>query len=258
MLRRSRVTNRGWARRPQSLSPLALLGFAVAVSSLVALALAGLGSRWGWWHFGTGFQILRWGAYGGIAAVLLSLAGVIHGRPGAARRGFTLALLGVVGGVIAVGVPWQWRRVAQSVPPIHDITTDTRNPPEFSAVLPLRADAPNPTEYAGAEIAALQAAAYPDIQPMRLDVSPDIAFARSLAAARSLGWEIVEADPDALRLEATDRTYWFGFADDVVVRITPVADGSRIDVRSLSRVGGSDVGTNARRIRRFLERVRQY
>lgn len=258
MRRRSRVTARGWARRPQPLSIVALLGFVLAVASLIALALAGLGSQWGWWHFGAGFQILRWGAYGGIAGALLSLAGMVHGRPGGPRRGFTLALLGVIGGTIAVGVPWQWRRVAQGVPPIHDITTDTRNPPEFSAVLPLRADAPNPTEYAGAEVAALQAEAYPDIQPMRLEVSTDIAFARALAAARSLGWEIVEANPDELRIEATDRTYWFGFADDVVVRITPIGEASRIDVRSLSRVGRGDAGTNARRIRRFLERVREY
>jgi uncharacterized protein (DUF1499 family) len=188
---------------------------------------------------------------------VVSLAGVIHARPQIGRRGLTLAALGLVGGLLAFGIPWQWQRTARSVPPIHDITTDTQNPPEFQAMLPLRADAPNPPEYPGEEVAAQQRAAYPDIQPLRLTDSPSLAYARALAAVNSLGWEVVAAEPQEGRIEATDRTMWFGFADDVVIRITPVADGSRIDVRSKSRVGGSDVGANARRIRRFLQRVQE-
>ena len=73
--------------------------------------------------------------------------------------------------------------------------------------------------------------------------------------ARDLGWEIVEASPSEGRIEATARTFWFGFKDDVVVRVTPSGDGSRIDVRSVSRVGKSDVGANAKRIRTYLERL---
>jgi uncharacterized protein (DUF1499 family) len=253
--RRSHVTSRGWSRRSNPFSLLALLGFVLGVLALGALALAGLGSQWGWWHFRTGFQILRWAAYGGIAAALLSLLGAIHARPGGSRRGFVLALIGLLTGAAATVVPWQWQRTARSVPPIHDITTDTENPPEFSAILPLRADSPNPPEYAGPEVAARQQEAYPDIRPLRLPVSPDIAFARSLNAARSLGWEIVASDAEEGRIEASDRTMWFGFVDDVVIRITPLDDGSQIDIRSKSRIGGSDVGANARRIRRFLDRV---
>jgi uncharacterized protein (DUF1499 family) len=143
------------------------------------------------------------------------------------------------------------------VPPIHDITTDTQDPPQFSAILPLRADAPNPPEYEGGEVAAQQREAYPDIQPLRLALDPDVAYTRALNAARSLRWEIVAADPEARRIEATDRTFFFGFADDVVIRVTPAGEGARIDVRSKSRVGRSDVGANARRIRRFLQRVQE-
>jgi uncharacterized protein (DUF1499 family) len=253
--RRSRVTSRGWARRPQPFSLVALAGFGLAVAALVGLALAGLGSQWGWWHFRTGFSILRWAAYLGILAAVLSLVGLVRARPGRPRRGLTLAVLGVVIGALAFGIPWQWQRYARGKPPIHDITTDIQNPPEFRAVLPLRADAPNPPEYAGEEVAAQQRAAYPEIRPLRLESAPIVAFQRAVSAARSLRWEIVAVDEEAGILEATDRTFWFGFEDDIVVRVTPVGDGSRIDVRSKSRVGRGDAGANARRIHRFLERV---
>ena len=71
-----------------------------------------------------------------------------------------------------------------------------------------------------------------------------------------MGWEIVASDPKSLRIEATDTTPWFGFKDDVVVRLANSPSGSKIDVRSVSRVGKSDVGTNARRIKAYLDRVR--
>jgi uncharacterized protein (DUF1499 family) len=253
---RSRVTARGWARRPNPPSPFAIGGFVLALLALLGLALSGLGSQWGWWHFGRGFSILRWSAYLGGLAALLSLIGLVHARPGVRRRGFVLALIGAVVGAAALGIPWQWQRVARSVPPIHDITTDVENPPEFQAIRPLRANAPNPVEYPGPEVAARQQAAYPDIRPRRVDAAPEVAFSRALQAGRSLGWEIVHADTANLRIEATDRTLWFGFEDDVVIRITSAAGGgSRVDVRSKSRVGGGDAGTNARRIRRFFDRM---
>jgi uncharacterized protein (DUF1499 family) len=158
-------------------------------------------------------------------------------------------------GVAAAVVPLQLLRTARAVPPIHDITTDTADPPAFEAVLPLRADASNPVEYAGEEVAEQQRQAYPEVQPLLLDDPPARAFERALAAARDMGWEIVDADPGRGRIEATDTTLWFGFKDDVVVRVRPDGNGSRIDVRSLSRIGGSDLGANAARIRAYLARL---
>jgi len=152
-------------------------------------------------------------------------------------------------------VPWHGLRQARSVPPIHDITTDTEQPPQFVAVLPLRADAPNATEYEGAEIARQQVEAYPDIATHRLPVPPDAAFTRALEAAREMGWEIVAAEPGEGRIEATDTTFWFGFKDDVVIRVAADGSGSKVDVRSVSRVGGSDVGANAKRIGDYLRRL---
>jgi uncharacterized protein (DUF1499 family) len=142
---------------------------------------------------------------------------------------------------------------ASRAPRIHDISTDTDHTPPFVAVLPLRAGALNPAEYGGPEIAAQQHAGYADLAPITMNVPPARAFDRALAAARTMGWELVASDPAAGRIEATDTTFWFGFKDDVVVRVTPAPGGSRVDVRSLSRVGGSDIGTNAARIRKYVK-----
>ncbi|CAN5343597.1 hypothetical protein BH24GEM3_BH24GEM3_07440 [soil metagenome] len=246
----------GW-RRSRPLSRLALLGFSLALLCGLLAMLAGFGSRFGLWHFRTGFTLLRWMAYGGLAAAAISLIGLVMTFIGRGQRGAVLALLGIVIGLSVAAVPWQWRRVARGVPPIHDITTDTENPPQFVSILPLRADAPNPPEYAGAEVAEQQRTAYPELGPLVLPVRPEQAFARALEAARGMRWEIVDANASEGRIEATDRTFWFGFADDVVIRVTPAPEGSRIDARSKSRVGGSDVGTNARRIRRYFDRVQR-
>lgn len=217
--------------------------------------LAGFGSRLGWWDFRTGFLILKWGVYGGLATAVISLVGCVLARPGGPRRGFVPAVLGLLISLVVVGVPWRWKQTAQRVPPIHDITTDTENPPRFVGVLPLRKNAGNPAEYGGLEIAAQQRAGYPNLGPATLNVPPDQAFERALVAARDMCWGIVEANAAEGRIEATDTTFWFGFKDDIVVRVAPVDAGSRIDVRSVSRVGRSDAGTNARRIQKYLEKM---
>lgn len=230
---------------------VALLGIVLAAASGLVLLLAGPGYRSGLLGLGTAFGLLRWAAYGGLAGAGLSLLGYLL-----RRRRLPLALAGLVIGCGVAYVPWHWRQRAREVPAIHDITTDTRNPPEFRAVLPLRADAPNSAEYGGPEIAKQQEAAYPDVRPAHLDVPPAAAFRRALEAARKMGWKIVAADSAEDRIEATATTRWFGFKDDVVVRVTPEDRGSRVDVRSESRVGRSDVGTNARRIREYLAELR--
>jgi uncharacterized protein (DUF1499 family) len=164
-----------------------------------------------------------------------------------------LVLLGASGPVYRLsGFPYTWQRRAQSVPPIHDITTDLDNPPAFDAIVPLRASAPNPLDRPPV-LATQQREGYPDLAPATVSLPPAQAFDRALAIAQDAGWEIVIADRAAGRIEATDTTFWFGFKDDVAVRLTPWGAGTRVDVRSVSRVGRSDVGTNARRIRAFLD-----
>ncbi len=230
------------------------LTLAAASTAALLLLLAGPGARLGLWTYRTGFGILRWGAYLGLAVAVLALLQLTVARWRAPSAWPLVLAVGL--GLLAAGVPWYWRQRARQVPSIHDISTDTSDPPGFVAILPLRADAPNPATYGGAEVAAAQREAYPDLGPLALPaVAPAEAFRRALDAAEAEGWAIVAADSAAGRIEATATTQWFGFKDDVVVRIGAVEDGSRIDVRSVSRVGKSDVGSNARRIRAYLRRL---
>ncbi|HEX5865846.1 MAG TPA: DUF1499 domain-containing protein [Casimicrobiaceae bacterium] len=158
-------------------------------------------------------------------------------------------------GAVAFGVPFVMLQNAKASPPIHDITTDAENPPRFVAMVALRQGSPNPVEYQGEAVARQQRMAYPDIRPARLAEAPAAAFKRALNAARDVGWQVVAEVPDEGRIEATDTTVWFGFKDDIVIRVTPAAGGSRIDVRSVSRLGQGDLGKNAARIRAFLGRL---
>ncbi len=231
---------------------LALLACAVAALALLLLGAAGPLYRIGVLSLPNAFVLLRWGAYVGIAASLAGLvAGLLAYRHGA-RVAALVAALALLGGLAAFGIPYQWLRAAQSLPPIHDITTDLENPPAFEAVIPLRADAPNSLERPPV-LAEQQRQGYPDLAPITLSIPSDQAFDRALAAAQEAGWRIVTADKGSGRIEATDTTRWFGFQDDIVVRLTPWGAGTRIDVRSVSRVGRGDTGTNARRIRRYLD-----
>jgi hypothetical protein len=232
---------------------LTRLALIVAAAGAVMLLAAGPGTRLGVWDFRTGFALLRWAAYAGAAGALLAIIALFAARP----RGTALAavLAALVTGAVTFAVPLEFRQRAQRLPAIHDITTDTEDPPAFVAVLPLRAVAPNSTEYGGEAIAAQQRAAYPEIATKALALDAAACFERALAAARDAGWDIVAADRPHGRIEATDTTFWFGFKDDVVVRVQGRGRECRVDVRSVSRVGRSDVGANAARIRDYLGRL---
>lgn len=226
---------------------------ALALLAVGLLLMAGPGARMHWWAFGMGFQLLRWAAYLGTGVAGLAVLLLVLPRTRRASAGMLVAAL-VIGAAVAY-MPWHGLQKARSLPSIHDITTDTADPPAFVAVLPLRADAPNSAEYEGDAIAKAQRAGYPDLAPLHIALPPEAAFALALEKAKAMGWEVVGADPASGRIEATDTTLWFGFKDDVVVRVRPDGSGSRVDVRSVSRVGESDVGTNAARIRMYLERL---
>jgi len=234
------------------MNALARTGLALALACGLAELLAGLGYRWEWWHFRTGIQIMRWSAGADLAVVVLTLVAVVMAYRRSARGALITSSIGLALALLVAGPPlYHWRLVDQ-LPRIHDISTDTDKPPLYVAVLPLRKGAENSTDFS-AEVALLQKKAYPDIAPALLESSPAQAYARAERAARAMGWEIVAAVPEDLRIEATDTTLLFGFKDDVVIRISAVANGSRVDVRSLSRVGRSDFGVNANRVRKFLK-----
>lgn len=235
-----------------------LWGAGLLLASIVAAAAATIGYRLGVLALSVALLTLLAGFVLAIGAAVVSLVGLIITlrRPKETRRGFALAITTLVVATTLIAVPAQFS-LGGLAPPIHDITTDTEDPPEFVAVLPLRSDAPNPVQYGGEPIAAQQREAYPDLEPLTVNVPPAEAFDHALATANDMGWDLAGADPIAGRIEATDTTFWFGFKDDVVIRVRPASGGSRIDVRSLSRVGVGDVGTNARRIRAYLDALAQ-
>ena len=228
---------------------------AFAVAAFTMLLASGPGTRLGVWPWQTAFSLLKWATYTGIAAGAAALILVALAALPQWRAGVWVPVLALAFAVAAAAPPLYLLQQAKALPDIHDITTDTSDPPAFVALMPERVKADNGAAYGGAAVAAEQQKGYPDIKPLVLKVPPREALQRVQDAARVLGWEVVASDAESGRLEATATTTWFGFKDDVVVRIRSEGSGSRVDVRSMSRVGSSDVGANAKRIREFLAKL---
>jgi uncharacterized protein (DUF1499 family) len=235
-----------------------LLAAFLAVIAVALLAFAPLGWRAGWWSYRFSLlSLLPWAAYFGIAAVTVSVLALLFGRSRIQWRGVAIAVIAFVAGGLVAYVPWHYDQIRQAVPPIHDITTDPDNPPTFAAVVAARAaEGDNSVAYEGAKIAEQQSRAYPDIAPLDLSLGREAAFGRALETAKRMGWAIVAADEAAGRIEATDRSRRMGFTDDIVIRVAATNSGTRIDVRSSSRLGRSDFGVNAARIRTYLAALR--
>ncbi len=244
------------ASKSRALSSISYLGLFISGVCALAAVASGLGHRWGLWHFSTGFQIFKAASVIALLSVAVSMAGGLFALRDASRRKTLCAALGVALGFIVAGFLHAHMQIARRVPKIHDITTDTRNPPAFQAVLPLRKGAKNPPAYEGARIARLQKKAYPDIKPLIFQTSKEEVFKRARDAANAMGWHVVSSKPTEGRIEAYDTTFWYGFIDDIVIRITSSSGTTRLDIRSKSRVGVGDIGENARRIRGFLEKLK--
>ena len=243
----------------------------IAIAVLVVGLLIGLiilaapiGTGLGLWVFGTGFQILitadpftHWiaiaCAIGLVAVVILSLQSKAHNT----TKLCTYAAIGTLSAFLAWYIP-STVQARLSYPLIHDISTDVVNPPMYVANVPLRAEAVNPMEYGTVEgftleeHIQLQQEAFPDLAPQLLDDSPQDVFDRALAALENMGLEITAAVPEEGRIEAVASTFWFRFKDDVVVRIQAEGNQTRLDARSLSRVGRGDLGANGLRLQEFF------
>lgn len=249
--------NGGWARK------LTWLALALSIGGLAAALVAAVGSGQGAWHFRIGFSILRYAFYAAVAGGLIAIIAWIAGRSsgGGLGRYNLLAFLIALG---FVGYLGSHIATARSVPAIHDVTTNLEDMPQFTA-LKVREDnlenIPDNDDPALKAMdpenrwKALHRKGYADLRPIRVSWSVEETIRRAESVARARGWEIAKVDPKAGLLEATDTTLFFRFKDDVVLRARPYAGaegGSEVDVRSISRVGGSDVGLNAERIRSFL------
>ena len=199
------------------------------------------------------FLALMLGVLLSLVVLPVAVTVLVRGRGAPERRGGVMGAA-AISAIAGLG-PLVLVLSALGLPAIHDITTDLDDPPRFDAVVALRANAANSLEYGGPDVAAAQRAAYPDIETLVVGQPPGRVVELARETAEAMGWEVVAVDTDAGRVEATETTFWFGFKDDVVVRVRPGDDGTRVDVRSVSRVGGGDLGANAGRIRAFLGRL---
>ncbi len=225
-----------------------------AVVGLIALPVGALGARFGIWPFMGGFMLLAVGVVLATIAFFLGIIAAVYSNSRGLLADRRSCLVGVAISVVILGLMGNQFMMASGVPPIHNISTDTQDPPQFDKVVALRdASGSNPLEYDASILAEQQRAAYPFVKPLVTRESAATMFTRAVNAVESMGLELVSADERAGRIEATDTTFWFGFKDDVVIRVRPEGSGSVVDVRSVSRVGQSDLGKNAQRIGAILD-----
>ena len=232
------------------------VGFWLAILAALGIALSPVGYRLGLWDAGFALRkLLAMATIAAVVALVLCVLAFIFSKMSGTTLNTGRVIVGFALSALLAGYVLLQLNKVQSLPYIHDITTDTANPPTFVALADARKAAPNGIDYKGAEIAEKQKLAYPDIAPLISTLPPNELFAKAEAVARASGWEIAATNASQGRIEATQTTLLYGFKDDVVIRIVAKAGGSQLDMRSMSRVGQSDVGVNAKRIREFVAKI---
>ena len=193
-------------------------------------------------------------------SILVAFAGFVAlWRNGS--RGIGRILTALLMNVLILAYPAYLAMKYRNLPPIHDITTDPINPPQFDALARLRGtDGANTAVYAGLYSAEQQRAAYPEIEPVELDVTAQHAFdiVRRLVTRRK--WLVIDERAPQLprqpgHIEAVAKTPVMGFREDVAIRITADDDGSRVDIRSSSRYFEHDLGSNAARVSSLIDDI---
>ena len=244
-----------------------------AVVAPLTFMMAGVGAKIGlWnWQFGLGTLTRQVGPillFASLATGLIALLLALIVKP---RKGVLIALLAIVVGGLGFARLMAVQNTVANLPFIHDVTTDTQDPPTFGDIIMAERTATegvNTVDYVGKTapatladgtrgeklVSALQTQAYPEIRTLVLSDSQEVVFGRAEQLAKDMGGAVKEADLETGRIDATDTTFWYGFKDDVTIRLRPATGGgTRVDVRSVSRVGGSDLGANAKRVGDFLE-----
>ena len=242
-------------------SRVAKIAFWLATLTLVAIVIGILGAMSGALPPFSGFLLFAAAmVLGSLLTLLVGLVGLVTtraraGRPARPGRGQALAAVGIGAALLIVLAVLASR--SGGVPAIHDITTDPGDPPAFVAAQRAAQEQGRKLDYpqGNPDTPALQKEAYPDLEPIGLEVPPAEALRRAHRVAEDLGWQIAEVDDQQGRLEATSTSRLFHFVDDIVVRVRPAPSGSILDLRSTSRVGESDLGANASRVRKFLSKM---
>lgn len=243
-----------------------ILGYLVLIAGVGALlwgALAAVGTGWGFWAYTSGLKGVAGAFLLGIAAILLGLLQMWRVRKSCTRSSRIRCSVGMLVALVYVGWIGTFFVKALTVPAIHDVSTDLADPPAFQA-LQLRPD--NLDNVPGAEDPEMRALTpeqrwamvhqkdYGDIRSVRVNAPVATVIAKAERLAKARGWEVATSLPEEGRLEATETSAFFQFKDDVVLRVRPsdTGEGSIVDMRSVSRVGQSDLGVNAKRVRSFL------
>lgn len=230
------------------------ISLAFGLAGIILLPAGALGTKFGLLpNHNLGIIIMMLGFLAALVPVALFIGFAWHPGYRSERSGL---LSGFLLGLIPLVVAIYLFTSSSGAPIIHDISTDRDTPPTFVAALQLRQEGQNSLAWSE-EVAQLQREAYPELAPMESTLNGEDARARALQVAADMGWEIIDAGGRTGYIEAVDTTFWFGFKDDVVVRIVENPDGSTIDLRSVSRVGQGDMGTNAKRIREFISRFQE-
>jgi len=261
-----------WARRWAR--PLFWTLLLLGLAPVLLAGLGAVGTKLGlWsWRFGFGTLSVDWAvkaAYLGVAAGLLATVFAVLAR---VRRFWLAAAVALLTPALTLGAFAQLKARAQANP-FHQVSTDVGDPPMPSAALArLRGPDANPVERdprtdvrkrrpevenrADGRVLRLTADLCPDARTVRLPAPPAEAYARAKTAVEAADLAVVTDAPEAGVLEATHQSFWFEFKDDVMVRVRPEGSGSRIDIRSVSRVGGSDLGANCARVTRLVRDLR--
>lgn len=238
---------------------IALAGVLCALAALMIAGLAGPAHRLGLLATESAVALTLFAAVPGLLALVAGVLVLVMFRQASVGALRLQAVTALVIGLVVCGVFSLWVNKASSLPPIHDISTDTEDPPLFEALLGRRGDAANPADYAGQAAASAQKRAYANVSTLYTSVSCEGVLAAAETVAGQMGWEIVassEGNGAECRLEAIARTGWFGFYDDVVVRGRDNGYETAVDVRAKARMGASDLGRNAAKIVEFQDRLK--
>lgn len=252
------------------------VSLALTILGPLIFIVAAIGHKIGLFSLGFSFGTLTRGVGPNIliAGLIVSILALILAVIVKPKKGILIGIVGILIPAVGLGYAIQVKNKAQRLPFIHDVTTDTQNVPQFGAeIMAERAETKgvNTTDYAGkmarstdaqgnpteSLVSVLQTRGYPDIRSIVVSDDKEAAFAKAEAVARQMGWKIKATNPEAGTIEATDTTFWYGFKDDVIIRLrNSEGGGTLVDIRSISRIGGSDLGKNAERIHDFLDRMK--
>ncbi|MBA2770943.1 MAG: DUF1499 domain-containing protein [Sphingomonas sp.] len=260
--------------------------FVVRLALLVSLlipvyfAVAALGAKFGFWdwRFGLGTLMVEWGPRILIGSLVLGAVALLAALTSRPRRGAAVAVLALVIPAVGLAYGYHIRSSSADIPPIHDVSTNAEDPPQYSPrVMRMRtATGANPVhppttplgsieayqsprfaDQSSRTVAELGREAYPELRTLAVRADRPRLFDVLLEEARKRGWKIHTSDPAGGFFEATAETFWFGFKDDVAVQVQParVPGTLLVDARSTSRVGLGDMGTNAARLTDYLQAV---